>query len=63
MHAAEQLSLAQIRAFLNAGEGAPFEGKTEQRIYQWIANNLVHHRYQAAKAGQFVGVTTIPGEE
>ena len=46
MHAAEQLTLDQIRAFLQASEGIRFEAKTKQEIYQWIENALVHHQYQ-----------------
>ena len=46
MHAAEQLTLDQIRAFLKASEGIRFEGKTQPQIYAWIETTLVHHQYQ-----------------
>lgn len=46
MHAAEQLTLDQIRAFLNASEGIRFEAKTKPEIYQWIESTLVYHQYQ-----------------
>lgn len=46
MHAAEELSLDQIQAFLRASHGIRFEGKTREEIYGWVEKVLVHHQYQ-----------------
>jgi len=46
MHAAEELSLDQIQAFLEASQGIRFEGKTREEIYRWMEKVLVHHQYQ-----------------
>src|SRR5579872_2064151 len=46
MHAAEELSLNQIQAFLEASQGIRFEGKTREEIYRWMEKVLVHHEYQ-----------------
>lgn len=49
MHAAEQLSLDQIRAFLQASQGIRFEGKTREQIYSWVEKVLVYHQYRQQK--------------
>jgi len=51
VHAAEQLSLDQIRAFLQASQGIRFEGKTRQQIYHWVEKVLLHHQYRQQKRG------------
>ena len=40
MHEAEQLSLEQIEAFLNASQGIRFEGEAQAQIYHWIEQVL-----------------------
>ncbi len=49
MHAAEQLSLDQIRAFLQASQGIRFEGKTREQIYSWVEKVLAYHQYRQHK--------------
>jgi len=49
VHAAEQLSLDQIRAFLQASQGIRFEGKTREQIYAWVEKVLLHHQYRQQK--------------
>src|ERR1019366_8066763 len=45
MHEAEQLSLEQIEAFLNASQGIRFEGETQAQIYHWIEQVLCQQEY------------------
>lgn len=45
MHESEQLSVDQIREFLQASEGIRFEGKRQEQIYGWVEKVLVHHQY------------------
>jgi len=49
VHAAEQLSLDQIRAFLQASQGIRFEGKTREQIYSWVEKALAYHQYRQQK--------------
>ena len=45
MHEAEQLSLEQIEAFLNASQGIRFEGEAQAQIYHWIEQVLCRQEY------------------
>lgn len=46
MHAAEQLNLEQIQAFLQGNAGIRFEGISRAEMYGWIERVLVHQQYQ-----------------
>ena len=56
----EQLTLDQIRAFLNASEGMRLKPKPKPEIYQWIEDTLVHHQYQ--RQGRKGLLRQYPGE-
>ena len=40
MQAGEQLSLEQIRAFLEASEGVGFKGRNREEVYEWVNQTL-----------------------
>ena len=46
MEAGERLSLEQIRAFLAASDGVPFEGRTREEVYGWVAQTLRRQGYE-----------------
>lgn len=46
MKQTENLSLEQIRAFLEASEEVDFEGEKREEIYGWISRSLQFHRYR-----------------
>ena len=46
MQAAEQLSLEQIRAFLEASEEVGFQGGKREEVYGWVNQTLRQQRYE-----------------
>ena len=46
MQDGEKLSLAQIRAFLDASEEIQFEGRGRQEVYDWITRLLRQQDYR-----------------
>lgn len=49
MQAGEQLSLEQIRAFLEASDGVGFKGRHRVEVYEWVNQTLLQIRYQDLK--------------
>ena len=46
MHQAEELSLEQMRAFLQGSSGIRFQAQTPQQVYGWMERMLRQQRYQ-----------------
>jgi len=49
MQVGEQLSLEQIRAFLEASDEVAFEGRNREEVYDWVNQTLRQLRYQDLK--------------
>jgi hypothetical protein len=45
VHAAEKLSLEQIRLLISASEGVRFESDTREQMYGWVESVLIEHGY------------------
>jgi transposase InsO family protein len=46
MEAGEELSLEQIRAFLEGAEAVRFEGRRRTEMYEWVTRTLREQRYE-----------------
>jgi hypothetical protein len=51
MQAGEQLSLEQIRAFLEASDEVSFEGRSREEVYGWVNRTLRQQRYGGLPRG------------
>ena len=49
MQSGEQLSLEEIRAFLEASDGLGFKGRVREEVYEWVNQMLRQVRYQDLK--------------
>jgi transposase InsO family protein len=49
MQSGEQLSLEEIRAFLEASDGLGFKGRVREEVYEWVNQTLRQIRYQDLK--------------
>ena len=59
MKAGEELSLEEIRAFLEASDGVGSKGRDREEVYEWVNQTLRRVRYQELTgaeqpAGEFI---------